>query len=390
MRVNVQLIDAATGYHVWAEKYDRPMKDVFAVQDDISGHIVRSLQAKIARSAPAVSGPPTSNLEAYDAFLRGKYYLNQFEWVKKDQSIPLFERALTLDPNFATAHATLASAYAKKAFEGDLDAIWRSKATAEIEKALALDPNLAQGYLARGNLAWARESGFPHEQAAADFRKAIELNPSSDAAHGALASLYYHVGLLEKSLGEYEIALRIDPHNLDYLYRIPRIHLYQQKYVEALAEFDANPRFRDDFLKPIVLDHLGRHDEALRLARGHALSNPTHSREEEIADAASTLAVLRARSGDSAEAEKEIQVAVKKGGRGSHFHHASYNIATAYALMGKSKEAAEWLEKTADWGMPCYPLFAKDPFLDNLRADPDFQAFLARQRAQWERFQKTL
>jgi serine/threonine-protein kinase len=316
--------------------------------------------------------------------------LNQFEWAKKDESIPLFERAVTLDPSFAMAHAALASAYAKKAFEEDPDGIWRSKATAEIEKALALDPNLAQAYLARGSLAWTRENGFPHEQAAADFRKAIELNPNYDAAHGARASLYYHVGLLDKSLKEYEIALRIDPHNLDYLYRIPRIHLYQQRYAEALAEFDTNPRFRNDFLKPIVLDHLGRHGEALRLAETHSLSNPTHSKKEETADAASTLAVLRAHLGDSAQAEQEIRIAVEKGGRGSHFHHASYNIATAYALMGKAKEALEWLEKTADWGMPCYPLFAKDPFFDKLRGDPDFQAFLARQRAQWERFAKTL
>jgi eukaryotic-like serine/threonine-protein kinase len=391
VRVNVQLIDAATGYHLWAEKYDRPMKDVFAVQDDISGRIARSLQTALGGSPPASFGsPPTSNLEAYNAFLRGRYYLNQFEWAKKDESIPLFERAVTLDPSFAMAHAALASAYAKKAFEEDPDGIWRSKATAEIEKALALDPNLAQAYLARGSLAWTRENGFPHEQAAADFRKAIELNPNYDAAHGARASLYYHVGLLDKSLKEYEIALRIDPHNLDYLYRIPRIHLYQQRYAEALAEFDTNPRFRVDFLKPIALDHLGRHGEALRLAETHSLSNPTHSKKEETADAASTLAVLRAHLGDSAQAEQEIRIAVEKGGRGSHFHHASYNIATAYALMGKAKEALEWLEKTADWGMPCYPLFAKDPFFDKLRGDPDFQAFLARQRAQWERFAKTL
>src|SRR5262249_16915595 len=157
--------------------------------------------------------------------------------------IPLFEKAVELDPGFAQAHAALASSFAKKVFEGDPDGSWRSKATAEIEKALALDPNLPQAYLARGNLAWTHENSFPHEQAAADFHKAIELNPGYDGAHAALASLYYHVGLLDKALAEYRLALRTDPHDLDSLYRIPRIHLYQQKYAEALAEFDANPRF---------------------------------------------------------------------------------------------------------------------------------------------------
>jgi len=389
VRVNAQLIDTASGYHVWAEKYDRPMKDLFAVQDDLSAHIVRSLQAAIGGSRVERGPPPTSNLEAYDAFLRGRYYFNQFDWARKDDSIPLFEKAVELDPSFAQGHAALASSFAKKAFEGDPDGSWRSKATAEIEKALALDPNLPQAYLARGNLAWTSENSFPHAQAAADFHRAIELNPGLEGAHAALASLYYHVGVLEKALAEYALTLRTDPHDLNSLYRVPRIHLYQGKYAEALSEYDANPHFRDDFLVPIVLAHLGRWEEAFR--RAGADRAPTHPPEEEKSDQASTVAVLHAHAGETSAAEREIAVAIqRRRPHGSHFHHASYNLATAYALMGRRKEALEWLEWTAGDGMPCYPLFEKDPFLDGLRGDPDFQAFLARQRAQWERFAKTL
>ena len=387
VRVNAQLIDATSGYHVWAEKYDRPLKDLFALQDDLSARIVQSLQAAIGGSAGP--GPaPTSNLEAYDAFLRGRYYFNQFDWARKDESIPLLEKAVALDPGFAQAHAALASSYAKKAFEGDSDGSWRSKSTAEIEKALALDPNLPQAYVARGGLAWTLDNGFPHEQSAADFHRAIDLNPGYDRAHAALAGLYYHVGLFERALAEYRIALRTDPHDLDSLYRIPRIHLYQQKFTEALAEFDANLRFRDDFLVPIVLAHLSRWAEALARARAPA-TNPTHPTDVDISDQASTMAILAAHAGDAAAAEREIAIALRKQSR-SHFHHASYNIATAYALLARKREALEWLERTAQDGMPCYPLFEKDPFLDTLRGDPDFQAFLARQRAQWERFKKVL
>jgi TolB-like protein/Tfp pilus assembly protein PilF len=386
VRVNAQLIDAASGYHVWAEKYDRPMKDLFAVQDDLSARIVGSLQAAIGGSHTAVSQTPTSNLEAYDLFLRGRYFMNQFDWARKDDSMPLLEKAIALDPGFAQAHAALAAAYAKKAFEGDPDGSWRSKASAEIEKALALDPNLPQAYLARGNLAWTRDNGFPHEQAAADFHKAIELG--SDAAHAGLANVYYHVGLLDKALAQYALALRTDPHDLDSLYRIPRIHLYQGKYAEALAEFDASPQFRGDFYVPIVLAHLGRWEEALRRAPAPA-RHPTHPTDVDLSDQASTMAVLAAHAGDAAAAESEVAIALKKQGR-SHFHHASYNLATAFALLKRNKEAIAWLVETAESGMPCYPLFEKDPFLDSLRDDPEFQAFLARQRAQFERFQKTL
>ncbi len=102
------------------------------------------------------------------------------------------------------------------------------------------------------------------------------------------------------------------------------------------------------------------------------------------------MAVLRAHMGDAGAAEHEIAIAVKKRGRGSHFHHASYNLATALALLGRNKEAIAWLAETAESGMPCYPLFEKDPFLDNMRGDPDFAAFMTRMKAQWERFRATL
>ncbi|HEY6222037.1 MAG TPA: protein kinase, partial [Candidatus Eisenbacteria bacterium] len=240
VRVTAQLVDANTGYPVWADRYDREMKDVFAVEDDISGHIVRALKVALASSGAAPGS--TRNVEAYDAFLRGLYVFHQFAWVEKDKSIPWFEKAVALDPAFAAAHGALASAFAKKAFEGDPGGTWTTRANAEIEKALALDPNLDGAFLARGTLAWRRENGFPHERAAADFRRAIAANPNSDAAHASLASLLYHVGLMDESLAEYRAALRINPRQLDYLYRIPRIHLYQQKYSLALEEFEAEPR----------------------------------------------------------------------------------------------------------------------------------------------------
>src|SRR5262249_61925778 len=103
-----------------------------------------------------------------------------------------------------------------------------------------------------------------------------------------------------------------------------------------------------------------------------------------------TLWVPRAHAGGASAAERGIETAISRGRHGSQFHHAAYNLATAYALLGRRSDALIWLEKTAAWGMPCYPLFEKDPFLDSLRGDPGFQAFLSRQREQWEHFRRTL
>ena len=361
VRVNAQLIDATTGYGLWAEKYDRPVKEVFALQDDISKNVVAALKLALS-PAHAPTGPPTPtpNLEAYDAYLRGLFYANAFGWVEKDKGLPYFEQAVALDPGFAEGHAALAAQYGRKAFEKDPDRRWEQKAFVEIEKALALDPNLAEAYLARGTLSWTLANDFPHERCAADLHRAIELNPNLAAAHISLGALYTHVGLLEKALTEYRLALRIDPHNLDSLYRIPRIHLYQQKYAEALAGFEATPEFRADFQVPLVLAHLGKLPEAVALARAD-LTNPTHAMEN--FDRASTRAVVFALSGDRREAEENVVAAEAGAAQGnSHFHHVGYNIASAYALMGKKKEAVGWLKRTAEEGMPCYSLFEKDPF----------------------------
>ncbi len=390
VRVSAQLVDAHTGYHVWSDKYDRPMKDLFTLQDDISRNVTESLRMTLRPSlAASASRGPTENLQAWDLYLRGTSQLNRLEWQEKEKGISLLEQAIALDPSFARAHADLATAYARKSFEGDPEGIWRTKASAEVDRALSLDPALAEAHLARGNLAWTLQNGFPHAEAIASFRRALEIQPSLQPAHKALAGVYYHVGLLEEAIGEYRQAARIDPRDLDAIYRIPRIHLYQQKYGEALAGFDATPEFRRDFLKPIALAHLGRDAEALTLARTE-LTSPAHSKAVEKADVASSLAVILAATPESRAVPELVATAMKNGEGNSHFHHAAYNIATAHARMGKRSEAIAWLEKAAREGMPCYPLFAEDPYLDTLRGDPRFQAFLARTRTQWEGFRAGL
>jgi serine/threonine-protein kinase len=389
VRVSAQLLDARTGRHVWTDKYDRPADELFALQDDISRNVAESLEVALSPAAASTPRSPTTDLDAWDLYLRGTSQLNRLEWAEREKGISLLEKAVALDPGFARAHAALATAYARRAFEGDAEGSWRSKAVTEVDRALALDPDLAEAYLARGALAWTLEAGFPHDRAIADYRRALKLAPSLQPAHKALAGVYYHVGLLDEAVAEYRKAARLDPLDTDATYRIPRIHLYQQKYAEALAGFDGTPESRRDFLKPIALAHTGRKEEALALAKSEVTS-PAHSRDVEQADAASTLAVVLALMGDVRRLPELVATAEKKGEGNSHFHHATYNIATAYVLTGRKSEALDWLEKTAREGMPCYPLFEKDPFLNGLRGDQRFEKLLARTKSQWEGFRAAL
>ena len=170
VRVNAQLIDAGSGYHVWSEKYDRPAGDVFKMQDEIGRAVRRALRIQLNTASADLGPAPHTTPEAYDAYLRGLYRLyHAYPRVagppELEEAIRWLERAVALDSHFALGHAMLARAYARKFFFKDSSPQWQEKAFLEAEKALALDPTLAEAYVARGDLVWTRASRFPHEAA---------------------------------------------------------------------------------------------------------------------------------------------------------------------------------------------------------------------------------
>ncbi len=387
VRITAQLIRASTDEHLWAETYDRDLQDVLALQSEVARSIAQQVTLKLSPQEQArLANAPRVNPAAYEAYLRGRFHMSEFDRSELETAIGLFERAVAIDPQFALAHADLAGACVSEFFSWDPRKEWEEKAYVEIEKALALDPNLPEAYLARGNLAWTLSNHFPHQRAAADLRRALLLNPNLVGAHFSLGSIYLHVGLVDKALDELNAGLAVDPHNTKALYRLPRMYIYQQQYQRALSEFESNPEFAGEALwqKALVLAYLGRRAEALQLIEK---LNREHPRQEDLA---STYAILLALGGDKAKALAKIRLAIDVGQGRSHFHHAEYNIASAYALLGMKKQALEWLRKTAEDGLPCYPLFDKDPNLNNLRGDPEFTAFMQHSRTDWDRLRTTL
>jgi TolB-like protein len=383
VRLNAQLIDVATGYHLWADRYDREMKDLFGLQDDISGNILTALKLKLtAAASERSSAAPTQNLDAYDAYLRAMHLYRSTEEEGQEQAIPLFERAIALDPGFALAHAGLAQAYRDRLFNRDPRKEWEEKALVEIEKALSLDPNLAEAYSARGQLTWTRLNNYPHERAVRDYRRAIELNPNLAEAHLWLAIVYWHVGLFEKALEAAAVAGKVDPGQQ--FFTTGLTYLYWQKYDLAVQEFDKDPDAVRGPWKALALFHQGRDREASALNEEFL---KTHARESHPR---SVGALLAARSGQAAKAEEQIALAIQYDRGLSHFHHVEYNIGAAYALMGKPREALEWLQKSAEHGFPCYPFFAGDPNLAALRSDPGFESLLRKLKAEWEHYRDTL
>jgi serine/threonine protein kinase/tetratricopeptide (TPR) repeat protein len=383
VRLNAQLIDVATGYHLWADRYDREMKDLFELQDDISGNILAALKLRLTESASERSRvAPTQNLDAYDAYLRAMHLSRSVEEAEQEQAIPLFEKAIMLDPRFALAHAGLAQAYRDKLFDRDPRKEWEEKAVVEIEKALSLDPNLAEAYSARASVTWTRLNNYPHERAVRDYRRAIALNPNVADAHLWLAVVYWHVGLFEKALEAAAVGGKLEPGQQ--FFTTGLTYLCWQKYDLAVQEFEKDPDGVPGAWKPLALFYQGRDREASALIE-EVLK--THARESHPR---SVNALLAARSGQAAKAEEQIALAIQYDRGLSHFHHVEYNIGVAYALMGKPRQAVEWLRKSAEHGFPCYPFFAADPNLTALRGDPEFEALLRKLKAEWEHYRDTL
>ena len=338
-------------------------------------------------------GIKTDSSAAYDSYMRGKVNVSSENPENNEAAIKLFEQAVMADPNFAAAYAELARAYSIKAryFAPVAEKTKLNEdAEVDVEKALALDPNLAEGHFARGLILWTPYKRFPHEQAIQSYKRALELNPNLDEAHHQLGFVYLHVGLLDKAQQEIEKALALNPANTLARYRLGVINMCRAKYEEAFQIFNSTPIETNPsllaFYTSNALFRLGRTGEASALIEQFFKKYP----KDEGGAVTSVKAMILAKAGKAGEAEEAIQHALEIGRGYGHFHHTSYNIASAYALMHQPEPALKWLQVTAEEGFPCYPLFLGDANLDNLRKDARFISLMANLKQQWEHYDATL
>ena len=392
VRIAVQLVHAATDRNLWADSYERDLRDVLALQREVTRDIVGEIRIKLTPQEQVQFGSVRPvNPEAYDHYLRGRFYLNRQTKDDNEAAITALERAVGTDPTFAAAYAELAQAYVWKLFlfaPGEKQ--WAEKAFVAAEKALALDPDLAVAHLARGRILWTPANHFPHEKAIQEYRRAVALNPSLDEARNQLALVYCHIGAFNEALQESQKAVTTNPTNNLAQFRIGQTLNLQGKYEEALSVLRAIPREANPELvgHQIVwaLINLGRKEEASATVEQFLRDHP----EDNGGLFTGQQAVLAASAGQERIAEDKIKSAVERGKGFGHFHHTAYYIACAYALMNKPEQAIKWLQVAADDGFPCYPLFESDTNLDKIRQDARFLTFMAKLRQQWEYYRTIL
>jgi TolB-like protein/class 3 adenylate cyclase/thioredoxin-like negative regulator of GroEL len=384
-RISVQLIEAGTDKTLWAESYTRAVANIVQLQNEVALAIANAVALKLTPGEKArLASGRVVNPEAYDYYLRGK---NSSSATKEalDARIELFEKAISLDDTFAEAWAGLSSAYSGKGYFFDPgNKQWEIKAQEAVTKALQLNPDLPAALLAQEELLWRPSTGFQHEKAIAQLRRALAVAPNFGEAHFELGAIYFHVGLIEEALQEFKRADELTPSSAEIKFHLGLMALLQGRYSDAVSILEANlegmPRNFAEHMLASALLYSGRTDEAR--AR---IDNARAQSKDEGGILTATQALFLAIAGDKTRAREKINEAIALGQGFGHFHHTSLVIASAYALMDEPEPAMKWLNYTAENGYPNLTWFERDPNLDKLRKDPRFIQFIAKLRPQFER-----
>jgi serine/threonine protein kinase/tetratricopeptide (TPR) repeat protein len=339
LRITAQLVNVADGYHLWSERYDREMEDVFAIQDDISQAIVKALKVILSEGEKKqIEKARVENVQAYDYYLRGRQYY-QIHRKSLEYARQMFNRAIETDPEYARAYAGVADACSLLYMYFDAREFNLRQADIASAKALELEPDLAEAHVARG--------------------LAISLSKRFREAEA-----------------EFETAMRLDPKLFEASYWFGRALLAEGRFQEAAKMFERASALRpEDYQAPNFLaqayNSLDMKDEgvaankrSIRLMEERLELNPSDAR------ASNLLAATYANFGD---VEKAMDYAERSLAIDPDDAMLLYNVACTYALLGKKDDAISCLERAVDKGFGHKEWLEHDPDLIPLRDDPRFQ-----------------
>lgn len=387
LRVSVNLLRVTDGTSLWADRFDFQPSELLRLQDRVADELASRLRVELDsgnRAGLAAAGPGTRNAAAYDAYLRGQFQLgirgySPSNRQPSDKAIEWLERAVSLDPEYAQAHAKLGFAYAHTAIFLENNPSLIERAKRETDRAESLHRQLAQVQLNRALIAWSWYEGWRIVDSIRAYRRAAELDPSLTDIE--LAAGYAHLGLIDQWRRAGEGVIERDPTN-----RAARETFVNEHFLLNLPEEGAAVarRLLDEAPDERYFLLTRRITEAAPVVEARA------AREPDSAGAQLDLALLRALQGRHPEADAITARASKTVVKNRGYHHFAYQVAQIHGLAGSSEKAARWLEEAIGWGLPCYPMFSRDPFLDPVRASPRVQKVLSDLKVTWEGYRDAL
>jgi len=340
LRINAQLVDTRTDFPVWSERFDREMKDVFEVQDEIARKIAEALRVTLSpQELEALAVKPTENLQAYDLYLRGKRYARRQTRQDLEFALQMFENAVAMDPSFALAYAACANACAMFYCNYSRDQVWVERAREASGKAVALRWDLPEVQVSQ---AWVLYAAELHNEAVRMVKKAIERKRDCEGAYYLLCRSLFAAGRYQEVIDAAEAA--IEASGEDYNVYVP------------------------------ILNSLGalHQDEAMRKMTQRSLAAlENHLRQvPEDARARVLFGAFSAELGNEEDAVRELNLAITL-----RANEASilYNAACAYCILKRKPEALDALRKAWEAGFHDSAWARRDPGLVILHGDPEFE-----------------
>jgi TolB-like protein/Tfp pilus assembly protein PilF len=372
VRVDAQLIDADSDTQLWSETYDRELTDIFAVQDEITLAVVHQLKLALLKdNLPARSKP--RNIEAYSAYLRGRFYWNEGDPTDLEKARLNFERALELDPDYAAAHAAMADYYSALPFYSSSrpDEVF-PKAKAEVARALELDPQLPEAHAALAYIrAW---YDWDWRDAGKEFELALAVDPNNASLQHRYSRYLSCVGRTADALVHMQRARELDPLSTIIQANVGVINYFGRDFDKTLRQLQQVAAAEPEF--PVAHWGIGLAREQMGDMEG-AIASFQRAAEltERGTNVLASLGHAYAVSGKPDEARKILQ---ELAARAKQRYVPSYQVALVYAGLGDEGKAFEFLEKAFDERSTLLTYLKMDPRFDSLRTDPRFHAMMRR------------
>ena len=340
LRINAQLVDTHTDFPLWSERYDREMKDVFEVQDEIARNIAEALRITLSpQEQAALAAKPTENLQAYDLYLRGKNYARRMTRQDLEFALQMFENAVSLDPNFALAYAAIANVCAQTHYNYGRDPIWLQRAEAASQRAVGLQPQLPEVLVAQ---AWILYAAKNYEDAVHCVQKAIDRKRDCEGAYYLLCRALFAAGRYQEMANVADRALEASGE--DYNCYVP--------IMNALGAMGKEEAVRNTRQRRVAAleNHLKQVPED---ARARILLAGDYAAMDRVEDAVR---------------ETNFAVALR-----SNEATVLYNAACVYCELKRKPEAMEALKKAWDAGFKDADWARRDPDLSLLHGDSEFE-----------------
>jgi len=376
IRISAQLIDAGEGFNLWAERYDRELTEVFQLQEEIAKSIASALKIQLSdQDEEKMALKYTSNLDAYDQYLKGRNYF--YKYTKQDLliAVQMFKRALEIDPNYALAYAGLADGYFQmmdRYYETDKNIL--KKAEEAAKRALEIDPLCAEAYIALGSVYYGQ---WRFRKSKEQFLKARELNPNYAPAHSRLASIYIYLGDFDRAEKEYLTAYEKDPSraNFHVLWLTARLYLSVNKFAQAESYLQKVLQAAEQsshleigyYLLSRACFYQGQFEQALAYMQKYVEVEP----DEPFGDSA--LASLYAALEKPEKARAKIAATLKNVPWDEDIIE---NLILAHWFLGEKEEVYDWIRKGMAENKIVWVFLELNPLLEKARGEPAFQELL--------------